>query len=208
MSPSPPPALGTILGQASTHSKHENNRLAAQAKERAGLLSQYPALRRRRESETWLLPQLIYHWALCMVEQRPMQWAAAQRYWSSLTGYSVTTTSQNYAALSQADLLDIQARGPKGWNGWQTHVLRPGRALLPAIRQKARRIRAELTRAARYADKKAKLLLTPRVKKDSEVSDNLKNKGPSGGLSTQLGKTAFSAMIEIPLRAPPAQSSA
>ena len=206
--PSPPPALGPILGQASTESKPENNRRAAQAKERDKLLAQHPVCRRRRASETWFLPQLVYHLALCVVENRPPEWWGGRSYWSGLTGYSVTTTSQNYAALSQDGLIEVEHRAPKGWNGWQTNMVRPGRVLMPAVWEQARKIRAARTRAAKYAEKKTKLSLTPGIKEKSEVSDNFRNKGPSGGLSTQLGKTAFAAMNQILLRAPPPKSPA
>lgn len=201
------PRLGVILSQAASSRKHEHNRLAAQAKERDKLLTRHPVCRRRRESETWLLPQLIYHWALRVVEQRPVEWEAGQRYWSGLTGYSVTTTSQNYAALSQAGLIEVEGRGPKGWNGWQTNVLRPGKALMPAIFEKARQIRAA-TRAAKALAKKIKLSLTPGQGKESGVSDNLEDKGPSGGFFTELAKTAHDRLIRLPLRAPPAKSTA
>lgn len=208
MRPSPPPGLDTILSQVTQPRKHENNRLAAQAQERDKLLAKHPVCRRRRESETWFLPQLIYYLAVCLVEGRAAQWEASRRWWSALIGYSVTTISQIYATLSQAGLIEVEGRGPKGWNGWQTNMVRPGRVLMPAVWEKARKIRADRKREAKYRHKKNQLSLTPGKTENSGVSDNLKNKGPSGGFFTRLGKTAFSAMNQIPLRAPPAKSSA
>lgn len=206
----PPPRLGNILSQDSKEHngsrKRREARAAAQAKERGALLSQYPALRRRRESETWLLPQLIYHWAVAVVEQRAVQWEAGRGYWSRLTGYSITTTSQNYASLERDGLLARQARGPKGWNGWQTCILRPTPALMPAVFQQARKLRAEMERAARHARKKLKLSLTSGMRKDSGVSDNLGRKTPlreDSSPTSRLARQAQEWLLQIPLRAPP-----
>ena len=204
--PSPPGLENILSSSAVRHKHHAEARAAAQAKERETLLAQYPAFRRRRESETWLLPQLIYHWALTVVEQRPVEWSAGRKYWSARSGFSVTTTSQNYGALERDGLITREQPGPKGWNGWQPCIVRPAPPLLAAVFQKARKIRSERQRAQAYARKKHRLSLTPDRGENSGVSDNLGRKTPRredslpfGNRGQQVAATVF----QIPLRHPP-----